>query len=271
MPNSIPHLCGSIASRPSDLGVRMHNAAYADLGIPYTYIAFGLSDARSAIDAVRSLGMKGLSVGVPHKVEVMKYLDEIDPVAQEIGAVNAIVNRDGFLKGYNVDWIGAEAALREATEIADKRFLVLGAGGAARSICYALRRNGGKMTILNRDVRKAEILARDFGVQEYGALSEISKFQDYDVLVNATSVGFFDAESCPIAESDVPRNRLLFEAVFYPVKTKLVRLAEVRGCRVVHGIRMLVHLAGHQFQLYTGEKPRFEVMEKALLEGLENS
>jgi len=85
MIHSIPYLCGSIASKPSYLGVRMHNAAYADLGLPYTYVAFGLTDAKAAIEAMRSLGMPGLSIGVPHKLEVMKHLDAIDPVAREIG------------------------------------------------------------------------------------------------------------------------------------------------------------------------------------------
>lgn len=269
MPTSIPYLCGSIASKPSDLGVRMHNAAYADLGIPYTYIAFGLDDTRAAIAAMRSLGMVGLSVGVPHKVEIMQYLDEIDPIARKIGAVNAVVNRNSKLIGYNVDWMGAEAAFKEALSINGKRFLVIGAGGAARSICYALKRNDAQITILNRDLAKAQTLARDFGIARYGALSDFAAYSEYDVFVNATSVGFFDEESCPIAEQDVPHGKTVFEAVFFPVKTKLVQLAEKRGCRIVPGIRMLVHLAGRQFELYTGLKPSFEVMEKALMQGLE--
>jgi len=186
----------------------------------------------------------------------MKYLDAIDPVAREIGAVNAIVNDDGCLTGHNVDWMGAEAAIKEVTEIRGCRFLVLGAGGAARSICYALRRNGAEIVMLNRDGKKAETLAREFGINSFGSLSEISKFPDYDVLVNATSVGFFDTENCAVPESAVPHNRVVFEVVFYPVKTKLVQMAEARGCRIIPGVRMLVHLAMKQFELYTGEQPR---------------
>lgn len=268
-PTSIPHLCGSIASKPSDLGVRMHNAAYADLGIPYTYIAFGLETPEAAIAAMRTLGMHGLSVGVPHKVEVMRFLDEIDPVAQKIGAVNAIVNREGRLVGYNVDWIGAESALKEAIDIKDKTFLVIGAGGAARSICYAIQKNGGKIVLLNRDVKRAERLAQEFGIGLFDSLEHIYKYSNYDVLVNSTSVGFFDSDSCPIEEIHIPEGRMLFEAVFYPVETKLVRIAKVRGNKIIPGIRMLVYLAAQQFELYTGRKPKFEVMEKALRTGLE--
>jgi len=179
------------------------------------------------------------------------------------------VNREGHLTGYNVDWFGAEAALKEVLPIGEKRFLVLGAGGAARSICYALRKHNASIIVLNRDPEKARKLAEDFSISAFGPLSDLSRHRDYDVLVNATSVGFFDTESCPIPEDLVPSNRFVFEAVFYPVKTKLVRLAEERGCSVIPGIRMLVYLAGKQFELYTGSSPRFEVMERALLDGLQ--
>ena len=246
----------------------MHNAAYADLGIPYVYVAFGIESAAVAVRSMRSLGMQGLSVGVPHKVEVMKYLDEVDPVAKKIGAVNAIVNRSGHLVGYNADWFGAEAALKEAISIQGKTFLVLGAGGAARSVCYALQKNGAEIILLNRSTERGKQLAEEFGIGRYDKLENLSRYPDYDVLVNATSVGFFDAQSCPIPESLIPSGRPVFEVVFFPVETKLVRIARAQGCQIIPGIRMLVHLATMQFELYTGRTPKFDVMESALLEGL---
>jgi len=99
----------------------MHNAAYADLQIPYTYVAFGSDTLESAITAMRALGMRGLGVSAPHKVEVMKFLDKVDPIAREIGAVNTVVNDNGFLTGYNFDWLGAETALKEVTVLSRRQ------------------------------------------------------------------------------------------------------------------------------------------------------
>jgi len=248
----------------------MHNAAYRALGIPYTYVAIGVPDPACVVRAVRELGVKGLSIGVPHKLAVMPLLDEIDDVARQIGAVNAVVNSNGRLHGSNADWYGAEQALLEATPLSGKRVAMLGAGGAARAIAYACKRNGAHVTVFNRTIQKAEELVTQFGLEEALPLEPSSRFNQFDILINATSVGFFDESSSPISVEQVPEERTVFEAVFYPVSTVFYRAAERRRNRMIPGYRMLLHLAGRQFELYTGQKPPLDVMESTLADSLRN-
>ena len=193
MPNSNPIVCGSISARPSPLGVAMHNAAYRALGLPYTYVAFGVEDTEKAVLAVRYLGFRGLGVSMPHKIAIIPFLDAIDETAGAIGAVNTVVNDDGRLTGYNTDWTGAIRALEEQIDLAGKRAVVIGAGGAARAIVYGLVRSKSLVTIYNKTAGKGKALAGDFGVAFGGTLDELGApdaLGAYDVLINATSVGF---------------------------------------------------------------------------------
>lgn len=268
MPKSVPVLCGSIASRPSVLGVAMHNAAYKAMGLPFTYVAFGIENTREAVLAMRYLGIRGLGVSMPHKIEIMQYLDALDEIAAKIGAVNTVVNDGGRLTGYNTDWIGAMRALEEKIDIAGKRSVVVGAGGAARAIVYGLVSKQSQVTVYNRTIRKGEKLAEDFGVRFGGGLAELSSIKDYDILVNATSVGFNAPEESVIPSSLLREGKVVLDVVFIPPRTKLIQDAESRGCIAISGIRMLVHQAVYQFELYTAKQAPFEVMEKALLEAI---
>jgi len=266
MPKSNPILCGSISSRPSPFGVAMHNAAYKATGVPFVYVAFGTTNTREAVLAVRYLGIRGLGVSMPHKIEIMQYLDAIDETAATIGAVNTVVNDDGHLTGYNTDWIGAMRAIEEQTDIAGKRSVVVGAGGAARAIVYGLVKRQSQVTVYNRSPDKAEKLAEDFGVRVGGGLDELVSVENYDILVNATSVGFHAPDESVIPASILGQGKVVLDVVFIPPESKLVRDAKSRGCIAISGTRMLIHQARYQFELYTGREAPFEVMEKALLE-----
>lgn len=266
LPGSNPVLCGSIAARPSVFGVTMHNAAYRAAGVPYVYVAFGIENTREAVLAMRYLGVRGLGVSMPHKIEIMQYLDMIDETAAQIGAVNTVVNDDGCLTGYNTDWSGAVHALQEKVDIAGKRSVIVGAGGAARAIVYGLIREGSRVTIYNRTVSKGEKLAQDFGARFGGGLAELSSIEEYDILVNATSVGFHAPDESAIPSTILKEGKIVLDVVFIPPQSKLIQDAESRSCIAISGIRMLVHQAAHQFELYTGKRAPFEVMERALLE-----
>jgi len=279
MPKSNPVLCGSISARPSSFGVAMHNAAYKAAGLPFTYVAFGVENTREAVLAVRYLGLRGLGVSMPHKIAIMPYLDALDDTAARIGAVNTVVNDDGRLTGYNTDWLGAVRALqenlpeKEATEVATtrgglagKRAAVIGAGGAARAIVYGLVREQAQVTVYNRTADKGAQLAQDLGARFGGGLDELSALSDYDVLVNATSVGFHAPDESVVSPSALRAGQVVLDVVFIPPRTKLIREAEARGGVAVPGTRMLVHQAACQFELYTGQRAPFEVMEQALLE-----
>ena len=266
MTTSNPVLCGSISSRPSQFGVMMHNAAYRALGVPFTYVAFGTQNTREAVLGMRYLGMRGLGVSMPHKIEIMQYLDAIDETAAQVGAVNTVVNDDGRLTGYNTDWIGAVRALQEQVDLVGKRSVVVGAGGAARAIVYGLTREGSRVTVYNRTADGGEALAGDFGAHFGGGLADLAAIQDYDILVNATSVGFYEPDESIVSPLALKAGTAVLDVVFIPPRSRLVRDAESRGCVAISGIRMLVHQAAYQFELYTGKRAPFEVMERALLE-----
>jgi shikimate dehydrogenase len=141
----------------------MHNAAFRELGLNAVYVAFPVTDLAQAVAGLRGLDIGGVSVTIPFKEEIIPLLDEIDPQAARMGAVNTVINQQGHLVGTNTDWLGAVAALKEKTAISGEHFLILGAGGAARAIAFAIRELGGAFAITDIDMVRAETLAREFG------------------------------------------------------------------------------------------------------------
>ncbi len=257
-------LCGSLSLHPSPLGASMHNAGYRALGLPFTYVPFAVRDLPGAIGGLRALGIRGAGVSFPYKQEVMTLLDAIDPLASRIGAVNTVVNDAGRLTGHNTDWVGAVRALEEVTSVAGARVLLLGAGGAGRAIAYGLSESGARVTIANRDVAKAEALARAVGGEARG-LGETERVGEYDVLVNATAVGMADVDArSPVPHGAIRSGLFVMDIVYKPLETALLASARARGARVVHGGRMLLHQAARQFELYTGRDAPLEAMNAAL-------
>lgn len=257
-------LITSLASKQGNVGAVMYNAGFQAVAPHFVYVPITTDDIKGAIAGVRGLKLAGSNVSMPHKQAVMQYLDHVDETAKIIGAVNTISNRDGVLTGYNSDWVGATAALQEATSLKGKRVIVLGAGGTARAIVYGLKHHGAIVTLLNRDAAKGAQLAQDFGVAFGGGIERLAALTDYDVLVNSTSVGFGTDES-PVPSEAIKRGVVVQDVVFIPTRTRLLREAEARGCTIVPGYRMLIHQALFQFELYAGQRPPFEVLEKALL------
>lgn len=246
----------------------MHNAALRHLGIPAVYGAFevGPEDLPAAISGVRALGIGGLSVTVPHKEAVMAWLDEIDPVAERIGAVNTVVNREGCLFGTNTDWLGVKRSLLEAgVELSGKKAVVVGAGGAARAVVHALCELGAEVEIYNRTFPKAEKLARDFGGKAY-ALSEIIKASG-EIIIQATSVGLKSWKS-PVPKEVFENFQVAMDIVYVPLKTRFLSEAEAAGCQTIDGLKMLVYQGAEQFKLFTGYEPPVELMYQEALRSL---
>lgn len=262
-------IAGSIAARRSKLGAAMHNAAYAHLGLNFVYIPFAVTYLKGAISGLKALSLRGFGVSMPYKQDIMKYLDRIDPIAREIGAVNTVSNNNGFLTGYNSDWIGAVEALKEVCSVKNKRVALLGAGGAARAIAYGLHKSKAEVVIFNRTEKKARKIAKDFDIGYGGKISNLGKLEDYDVLINSTSVGFYpNANESIIDEEQIRSNKIVMDVVFNPMETLLIKLAKKKDCKVVPGYRMSIHQALFQFELYTGRKAPFKVMEAALAKAL---
>lgn len=256
----------------------MHNSAFAKLGLDYAYVAFDVnpSDLKSAIDGAKALNIKGFNVTIPHKIEVMQYLNELDEVAHLIGAVNTIDFKN--LKGYNTDGIGAVRAIEEVTSIKDKNVVVSGAGGASRAISFYLAKFGAdSITILNRNVNKAQKLANDVLksdlISDVGtdSISRIENYlKDADILVDTTPLGMdphIDDE--PIARADAMHEDLVvFDAVYNPNETVLLKEAIKAGAKPVYGIKMLLYQGAESFKIWTGRDAPIDVMQKALNEYL---
>ena len=265
MAKSFPVLCGSIAGSIGGMGVIMHNAAYKALNLDYSYVSFQPDNLEDAVKGMRALGIRGLGVTMPFKQEVIQYLDELDESAKVIGAVNTVVNEAGILKGYNTDWTGAVKCLEEVTDIKDKKVVVLGAGGAGRAVIYALKKYTNNIAVYNIDQPTGKEVSDYFGVKYAGTPADFNKSADYDILINATSVGFKTTETI-LAADQIKEGKIVLDAVFIPIETTFVKIARESGCTAIPGYRMLIHQACYQFELYTGIKAPFDVMEKALLD-----
>jgi len=261
----------------------MHNAAFRALDMDWIYVAFDVrpGEVKEALDGIRALGMRGVNVTVPHKGEAFASVDERTPEASAIGAVNTVVVEEGRLVGHNTDVYGFREALKVVGfyPLSGKAVL-LGAGGAARAVAYALGTADGveEVVILNRTLGRAERLAEEMegktgrrflpGPLTEEALEEA--LEGAGLLVNATSVGMHpDVDASPLPSPDVLRPGLsVYDLVYVPPRTKLMRQAEERGAKAVGGLDMLVYQGARAFRLWTGIDPPVEVMRRALKEAL---
>lgn len=245
----------------------MHNAAFSETGFNGVYLAFDVTDLRSAAAGIRALDILGVSVTIPHKVSIMEYLDECTPLAMNIGAVNTVINRNGRLTGDNTDGAGAVSALAAQTAIAHRRVAVIGAGGAARAIAFTIRSHGGIVTVVNRSVRRGEALAGAVDA-EFIPLAEFAG-NGYDILVNTTSVGMTpDTDAMVTDPAQFEPEAVVMDIIYNPLETRWLREARKRGCTVVDGLAMFVHQGALQFELWTGRPAPKAVMRSAVLKSL---
>ena len=254
----------------------MHNAAFNKLNMDYVYTAFDVNpnDLKTAIVGADALNIKGFNVTIPHKIEVMKYLNEIDEVAKLIGAVNTIDFKN--LKGYNTDGIGAIKAIGEVTNVKNKNVVIAGAGGASRAISFYLAKYGvDQLTILNRNVEKAQKLANDvldselIDNVESDSINNMN-LSDADILINTTPVGMHpNVDDVPIAlAGDMHDNLVVFDAVYNPNETGFLKQAIEAGAKPVYGIKMLLYQGAESFEIWTGKKAPIDVMQEALIKYL---
>lgn len=230
----------------------MHNLAFRELTLKAVYGTFEVKpeDLEVAIKGVKALNIKGLSVTVPHKEEVIKFLDEVEDKALEIGAVNTILNEKGKLKGFNTDWIGFLKALEEeGIEVKNKKVVILGAGGASKAVVYAVKMaQAREIEIFNRTYEKALELAQKFGIK--AKPWEDLKEAFGDLIIQTTSVGLNSWES-PVEKEVLTRFKVAFDLVYTPLKTKFLSLAEKVGCVAIDGLRMLLYQGIEQFKIWT--------------------
>ncbi len=246
----------------------MHNAAFSRLGLDYVYLAFEVSDLRGAVDGMRALGVRGFNVTIPYKVDVLRYLDNVDAAAKRIGAVNTVVNDGGVLRGYNTDCAGAVDALVSKVKLKGCKVAVIGAGGAARAVAFGVAEKGARVLVVNRTLSKGQELVSCVngffpGSAECGTMDGL---KEVDVVVNTTPVGM---EPCvgktPVLKEFLRRNHVVMDIVYNPVETRFLRDAKSLGCVTISGIEMFVGQGAKSFELFCGKKAPKGVMRDAVV------
>ncbi len=239
----------------------LHNFFLKKMGLNGAYLAFEVKDLGAALQGIRGLEVRGVSVTSPFKTDVMVFLDEIDEVAQKIRAVNTILNREGKLTGFNTDWSGAIRVLKQRTDLKGKKVLLIGAGGASRAIGFGLEREGAKIFISNRSHKKGEEVASEIG----GLFVSDPKGLHVDVLINTTPLGMYPKlEETPYPEELLCEGMIVMDVVYRPLETRLLRDARKRGCLLVHGLEMLLYQGVEQFEIWTGKRVKEEIIGEAL-------
>jgi len=249
------------------LSPAMHNSAFAALHLNAAYVPFPVTDVAAAMIGFKALGIRGVSVTIPHKQAVIAYLDDIDPVAAKIGAVNTLDIQQGRITGHNTDWLGANRALAEKTDLAGQKVLILGAGGSARAIGFGLLEAGAEILLASRTAAKGLELAQTLACP-WHPLSAIPEIAAH-CLVNATSVGMTPhTEISLVPRECLARFAVVMDIVYAPQETKLLREAKEAGCQVVNGLSMLLYQGVAQFEMWTGEKAPVAIMRESLLAAL---
>lgn len=260
------------------LSPAIHNAAFQELDLPFVYVAHDVQpgEVGKALDGVRAMGYRGLSVTIPHKVEAMENVDEVDPTARGIGCINTVVNDDGRLKGYNSDGLGALDALRDAnSDPRDKRVLILGSGGAARAIAVTLACEAppGRLAILGVVRDEVDRLVKDTSERGDAAVEGFEltdqtlerEIANADIVMHCSPVGMHPKEDRSLVPAWLLREGLVvFDAVYNPRLTRLLRETEEAGGRAIQGLEMFLGQAYVQFELWTGRKAPRHVMRKVV-------
>lgn len=229
----------------------MHNAAYGALGIDANYEAFDVppEELACAVAGFRERGLRQWAVSIPHKESMMDLVDEIEPVGRAIGAINTVTRVGERLVGTNTDWLGAIRALERELPVSGQRAVVLGAGGTARALVYALRDRGCEVFVLNRTRERAQRLVDELAATSAGALEDLTDLAP-EIVVNTTSVGLSEMKS-PVPASALREGMIVLDAVYAPERTQLLMDAEACGARPIGGKWMLVYQAVEQLRLWT--------------------
>lgn len=259
----------------------MHNAAYRQMGLNWVYTAFDVEDVGAALAGVRGLKLRGLSVTIPHKLAVMEYLDEIEPIAQAIGAVNTIINDNGRLIGTNTDGYGALRALKTICDPHEKHIVILGNGGGARAVACTLAKecHCRSLTILGlveeqanvaklaNDVNSFAGIAVQTGDLSHGTLQQF--LSTAEIVIQATPVGMAPNVDATLVPKELWRSgQVAFDLVYNPAETMYLKDAKEAGAVPLNGMLMLVNQGAEQIRRWSGQEPPVELMVEAVRSGL---
>jgi shikimate dehydrogenase len=258
----------------------MWNPALQELGLDYIYVAFDVhpDNLEKAINGVRALEIKGVNVTLPHKKTIIKYIDEVDPLALRIGAINTIKNEEGVLKARNTDAGGAKKSLLEkGLKISGKNILILGSGGVSRAIAYILAEEAGKIVLTDLIEKRAKLVAIEINnnmkIEIEGILSNQENIEKYikktDILINATPIGMYPrVDETPVPKDLLHDDLFVFDVVYNPLETKLMKQAAKIGCKTLGGLDMLVNQGVLAFEWWLNKKPNKSLMKSKIIDYL---
>lgn len=277
-------LCAVIGNPVAhSLSPAIHNAGYAAAGLNFVYTAFQVDDLAAALAGMRALsGFRGLSVTIPHKETILDFLDEVEPLARQVGSVNTVTNESGRLIGSTTDGLGTLRAFEEAgVPLAGERITFMGTGGAVRAVAFAMAANArpAQVNILGRTPRNVSRLVEDLKRQHPdaniigGSLSDDLKHAAASpgILINGTPLGMYpeSADESVLPDAWIRADHVIFDMVYRPRRTRLIREAEARGCKIILGLEMLLNQAVLQFERWTGTRAPIEAMRAALAAALD--
>jgi 3-dehydroquinate dehydratase/shikimate dehydrogenase len=229
----------------------MMNAAFRRETVNAVYLALHAKNLKDLLACVNDIPIRGLSVTMPYKEEIVEALSNSDPLTRQIGACNTVVRgQDGKLYGFNTDVAGIVTPLEQRMTLSGKRILVLGAGGAARAAVFGLKSRNAEVFVSNRTPENAQALARQ-AKAKHVKRAELAKL-NFDVIINATPLGMNGNRQSPLEEKELNAN-YIFDLVYNPAETKLIKMAKTKGLHVIAGLEMFVHQGARQFEIWTGK------------------
>ncbi len=250
----------------------MHNTAFRNFNINSVYMAFKPESLAGAAAAMRSLNIKGASITIPFKTDIISLIDKVHPLALQIGAVNTLVNKDGLIEGYNTDGIGAVLALEHSgISLENSRVMIIGNGGSARAIAFTILGKKAEVIICGRNLSRVSELSKslkDTGfIAETVIIDNITNdiMKRVDIIINTTPIGMSPQTSLsPLNADFLSDHHTVFDIIYSPDTTELLKHAIRKGCKTVKGIDMLIHQGIAQFEIWTGFKPPYELILDAL-------
>ena len=250
------------------MGYLIHNQAFKETGSTDIYVPFLVDNVENFFKGF-SPYFEGLSVTMPFKESIMAEMDEIEETAKKIGAVNTVVRDGKSWKGYNTDCMGALQALEKHVDLKNKNVLIVGAGGTAKAIGYGVYEKGAKITVTyNRDKEKGIRLGSELKAKVV-SIQDVDK-EEIDVLINCSPVGMSpNLEETPVPSRCLRKGMIVFDSVYNPIETRLIREARVSGCVTISGVELFVNQAVGQFELWTGQKAPTDIMRDVVVRGLE--
>ena len=257
------------------LSPNIHNAAFRELDLDCTYIAYKIpkNELSYGLDALKKIKISGFNVTIPHKIDIMKFLDHVDEDSKLIGASNTVTNQNGVLTGYNTDMQGfLDPIIQRELGIKNSNILLYGAGGAARAIIVAFaKQNAKKITIVNRTIEKGKNL-EELG-KKLGLNSEVISLENfegnknkYDFVINSTSIGMKN-EIFPISQDLIDENSVVYDIVYKPINTDLIKKGKNVNATIIYGYEMLLGQAVRSFEIWMDKKAPYSSMNKAILGG----